>query len=439
MPPRLRQPVSLWQIVKTRGTNSLLLCDEALFDELFAARRLMGKPYFVISDPDGVRRVLVDNFENYHRHWLMRQPVKPGLGTGMLINDGALWRRHRALIGPLMDYRSVLPDVPTLSRCTTMLADYLAGLPPGECFDLGDVIGLSLGASLGRIFAGDEPAIDRMVFRMADFPGSRRFSDYLPWPERLRPRTHQIRREAQQWHPLLDRLIAERRRPGYDGGKDLLWRLVHARGVGGDALSDAEIRDEALTLALGGIHTTLRPICWLFYLLALYPWAETRLHEELETALSGRVPSAEELGRLGFLRQLVDETMRLYPPVPMMLRTAAGDDTVCGHRIPRGATVIVAPWLIHRHRQLWTDPDRFDPERFARGTAATRSRYAYLPFAVGLRACIAAPLAMLQILLAVTVLAQRFRFRLVPGHPIRPSGWTTLRPDGGIKVTIEPR
>jgi cytochrome P450 len=429
----------LWRIAQTRGTNSLLLCDEALFDELFVERRLLGRRYFIISDPDGVRRILIDNFENYHRHWLMRQPIEPGLGTGMLVNDGALWRRHRNLIGPLMDYRSVLPDVPALGWCTTMLADHLAGLPRGEGVDLGDMVGLLLGTSLGRVFAGDEHDIDRMVFRMADFPGSRRLTDYLPWPDRLRPRARKIRQEAQQWYPLLDRLIEERRRPDYDGGKDLLWRLVQARGIDGDTFSDAEIRDEALALALGGIHTTLRPICWLFYLIALYPEAEARLHDELDAALGRHLPTAEELGRLGFLRQLVDETMRLYPPVPMMLRTAADDDIVCGHRIPQGATVIVAPWVIHHHRRLWSDPERFDPERFARGNSAGRSRYAYLPFAVGPRACIAAPLAMMQILLAVAVLARRFRFRLVPGHPIRPSGWTTLRPEGGIKVTVEPR
>ena len=140
-----------------------------------------------------------------------------------------------------------------------------------------------------------------------------------------------------------------------------------------------------------------------------------------------------------YLRKVVDETMRLYPPVPVMLRTNAEADVLCGRAIPRGSTVVVAPWIIHRHRRLWRDPVNFDPERFAPEAIAARSRYAFLPFAVGPRACVAAPLAMMQMHVAVAILAQRFRFRLVPGHAVEPAGWTTLRPSHGVRVTVEPR
>ena len=131
--------------------------------------------------------------------------------------------------------------------------------------------------------------------------------------------------------------------------------------------------------------------------------------------------------------------MNRNPPVPVMLRTNAEADVLCGRAIPRGSTVVVAPWIIHRHRRLWRDPDSFDPERFAPEAIAVRSRYAFLPFAAGPRACIAAPLAMMQLQVAVAILAQRFRFRLVPGHAVEPAGWTTLRPRYGIRVTVEPR
>jgi cytochrome P450 len=199
------------------------------------------------------------------------------------------------------------------------------------------------------------------------------------------------------------------------------------------------VRDEALTLALGGILTTLRPMCWVWYLLSLHPWAEERLYAELDEVLGGRTPTPADLPKLSYLRKVLDETMRLYPPVPVMVRTAAADDVVCGRRVPRGSTIVVAPWVIHRHRKLWDDPDRFDPERFSPERIGSRSRYSYLPFAVGPRACIAAPLAMMQLQVAVAVLAQRFRFRIVPDHPVQPVGWTTLRPHRGIRVTVEPR
>jgi cytochrome P450 len=167
--------------------------------------------------------------------------------------------------------------------------------------------------------------------------------------------------------------FAERRNPHYAGGQDLLWRLVHARSKDGDRLSDAEIRDEALTLALGGIETTLRPMCWVWYLLAMHPGAEARLHAELDEMLDGRAPAVEDLAKLIYLRQVVDETMRLYPPVPVMLRTVAKDDAICGHPVRHGSTIVIAPWIIHRHRRLWRDPDCFDPERFAPDKIASRS------------------------------------------------------------------
>ena len=439
MPPRPARPLSTWQILKTRGTDSLALCDEGLFEELFAERRLLWHRVFVVSDPNGIRRVMIDNLENYRRHALMRRPVAPGLGTGTLINDGALWRRHRRLINPTLNYRATLPDVPMLVELTQLLAEQLAAVPRGQPINIGHLIAPLITVSLGHVFAGANPDIQPMLARIAKFPGRRRVTDFLPIPGWLRPRAHEIRAEARSWYPLLDRLIAERRRPDYAGGQDLLWRLAYARGADGDSLTDAELRDEALTVALGGIETTLRPMCWVWYLLALHPWAEARLHAELDAVLGGRAPQIEELARLLYLRKVVDETMRLYPPVPVMLRTNAEADVLCGRAIPRGSTVVVAPWIIHRHRRLWRDPDSFDPERFAPEAIAARSRYAFLPFAVGPRACVAAPLAMMQLHVAVAILAQRFRFRLVPGHAVEPAGWTTLRPNRGIRVTVEPR
>ena len=415
------------------------MCDESLFDELFAARSFLGHLVFIISEPAAIRRVLVDNLDNYHTHPLKKRPLAPGLGSGMLIASGAPWRRHRDLLNPILDYPSTLPDAPMLIHWTDVLADHLAALPPGTAIDIGQALSRLLTVTGGHVFAGEDPEIEPMLTRMAKFPGRRRLTDYLPIPNALRPRSYQIRAEAQQWYPLLDRLIAERRCPDYAGGQDLLWRLVHARTRHGDGFSDGEIRDEALTLALGSIETTLRPLCWVWYLLAMHPWAEARLHAELDAALGGRNPGLEDLRGLGYLRQVVDETMRLYPPVPVMLRKVVANDMLCGRKVRRGSTIVIAPWIVHRHRRLWSDPDRFDPGRFAPERTAARSRYSYLPFAVGPRTCIAAPLALMQIHIAVAMLAQRFRFRLVPGHPVVPTGWTTLRPHYGIRVTVESR
>jgi cytochrome P450 len=439
MPPRPAQPLSTWQIIRSGGTNSLALCDEGLFEELFVERRFLGRNVFVVCDSDGLRRVLIDNADNYHVHRLKRRQLEPGIRSGLLINNGALWRRHRTLLNPTLDHRAMLPDAPMIFRWTEVLADHLARWPRRQPLNIGHSLSTLLAVTGGEIFAGPEPEIQPMLVRMGKFPGVRRTTDYLPISDWLRWRSRQVRAEAQQWYPLLDRLIAERSDPDYAGTKDFIWRLVHTTARDGDRLSRQEIRDEALTLAVGAIETTLRPMCWLWYLLAMHPWAEARLHAEIDAVIGDRRPAVEDLPRLPYLRRLIDETMRLYPPVPVILRQAMADDSVCGRRVPRGSVIVIAPWIIHRHRRLWDDPDHFDPGRFLPENVGKRSRYAYMPFSVGPRTCIAAPMALMQVQIAAVVLARRFRFRLVPGHPVEPTGWNTLRPEHGIQMTIEPR
>jgi cytochrome P450 len=172
----------------------------------------------------------------------------------------------------------------------------------------------------------------------------------------------------------------------------------------------------------------------------MHPWAEERLHAELDEVLGDRAPTTDDLPRLVYLRKLIDETMRLYPPIPAMMRIAANDDEVCGRRIPRGALISILPWVVHRHRQLWTDPDHFDPERFSPEQSAARHRFAYIPFALGPHICIGASLAMMEMLTIVSILAQRFRFRLKPDREVSAvGGFLTLRVDGGLWMRAERR
>jgi cytochrome P450 len=140
-----------------------------------------------------------------------------------------------------------------------------------------------------------------------------------------------------------------------------------------------------------------------------------------------------------YVRKVIDETMRLYPPLPMMFRTTVADDEICGRRVPRKSLIAVLPWIVHRHRKLWDDPDRFDPERFSPEASAARSRYSYIPFAAGPRICIGATMALMEMVATVAVIARRLRFRVVPGQRIQPIAWTALRPEGGIRMTVERR
>jgi cytochrome P450 len=441
MPPRPARPLSSLQFMRVAQHNSLAACDDELFDELVVERRLFGRKLLIVSDPDGIRRITHDNLDNYPRLAWIRRVFEFASGSGMLHAEGEVWRRHRRLINPTLDHRAVLPDAPMLIEVAEEMARLLLALPAGQAIDLHDAFRHLVTLSAGHVFAGDDRAVDPMLADLGQYPGPYRMLDLLPTPDGLRrlDRWRKTRTEARRFAPLIDRLVAERQAAAYSGHRDLVWRLANAGDrAAGAGLSRAELHDEILTLAATSA-TTLRPLPWVWYLLATHPAAEATLHGELDRVLGDRPVEPGNLAGLVYLRQVLDETMRLYPPLPiMMMRRALADDVVAGRRVPRGSIVAIVPWVVHRHRKLWADPDRFDPGRFA-PAAAVRSRYAYLPFAVGPRVCVGASLAMLQLTSAVAVLARRLRFRLVPGRAIEPTAWTNIRPQGGLWMTIEPR
>jgi len=441
MPPRPARPLSTWQLLRVGFSNTLAACDETMFDELFVERRYVWGRLFVISDPDGIKRVLQDNVDNYPRIDAIRRVFAFGTGTGMLCAEGEVWRRHRRILNSTLDRRAVIADVPGLVALAEELVRRLDELPRGHELNIGEMFTHFQTRATGQVFAADDRAIDPMVLRMGHYPGEYGPFDFLTLPRWLRfiDRFRKSRREATALHPLLARMLTERRQPGYAGPQDLLWRLANARDrQTGESLSIEELEDEVLTLGSTSV-TSLQAYSWISYLLALHPWAEARVLAELDAVLGDRSPEAEDLGRLVYLRKVVDEAMRLYPPLPVMPRIATTDDVVCGRRIPRKSIVTVIPWVVHRHRKLWDDPDHFDPERFATEAVAARSRYAYLPFSVGPHVCIGATSALTEILITFAVLARRFRFRLAPGQRITPVAWTSLRPGRGIRMIIEER
>jgi cytochrome P450 len=438
MPPRPARRLSTPRLLRVALSNTLAACDAELFEKPIVERRYLWGRFFSISDPDGIRRVMQDNVDNYPRIEVLHRVFAFTAGTGMLAAEGELWRRHRRVLNPTLDHRAVLADVPVMVELSETLAEHLARLPAGQEIDIGAAFAHLVTAITGRAFAADDRAIDPVLYRLGQYPGKYSLFDFVPTPAFVR-RWRKSRGEIAEYVPLIDRLLAERRRPGYAGPQDLLWRIATARDrQTGARLNEAELRDEILTLGATSA-TPLRVFPWLWYLLAIHPEAEARLHRELDRVLGDRPPNEHDLPNLVYLRQIIDETLRLYPPAPTMLRSAVADDIVCGRRIPRKSIVGVFPWVVHRHRALWREPDSFDPDRFGPGQVGARSRYAYLPFAIGPHVCIGASLALVEITIAVAVLAQRFRFRLAPGQKVEPLAWTNLHPRGGIRMTLEPR
>jgi cytochrome P450 len=173
--------------------------------------------------------------------------------------------------------------------------------------------------------------------------------------------------------------------------------------------------------------------------LSQHPAEEAKLHAELDAVLGGRAPTHDDLAKLTYSRMVIEEAMRIYPAVPAIEREALSDDTVAGQHIPKGSTILIVPWVLHRHLKLWKDPGRFDPERFSAEQSAARPRFAYLPFGGGKRICIGAAFALAEATILLATLAQHYRLNLVPGHPVDPQALITLRPRHGMKMFLTPR
>jgi cytochrome P450 len=258
---------------------------------------------------------------------------------------------------------------------------------------------------------------------------------------RMRRRIAEVHDVFKELDAAVADLIADRKRLGDGAPQDLLSRLVAAQDeTSGVGLSAREVRDQVVTIFVAGHETTAVAMTWTWYLLSQHSADEARLHAEVDAVLGGRAPTREDLPNLAFTRMVLDEAMRLYPPAPgLSNRRAVAADTLCGQAIPKGAMIIVSPWVLHRHHALWERPERFEPERFSAARSVGRNRYGYIPFGGGPRVCIGMAMAMMEATIILASLAQRFRLELAPGAPIQLAPKITLRPKEPIKMILHKR
>ena len=257
---------------------------------------------------------------------------------------------------------------------------------------------------------------------------------WIPSPANLR-----ARRAARQLDTILFRIIRERRAEKSDKG-DLLSLLLHARDEGdGRGMNDQQVRDEAMTLFLAGHETTALTLSWVWYLMATHPDAEQRLWTELDQVLAGRTPTVDDWPKLKYTEWIALESMRLYPPAYVIGREAIADCVIGGYAVPRGTTMMLPQWVVQRDPRFFDEPDRFRPERWGEERIKTLPKFAYFPFGGGPRVCIGQQFAMMEMVLILATIAQKFRFRMQPGATVTPNPTFTLRPAAGIPGLIEPR
>jgi cytochrome P450 len=269
------------------------------------------------------------------------------------------------------------------------------------------------------------------MYRWATLPFAARFERFVP------ALTRRFNHARERLDATVYRMIRERRASGEDRG-DLLSMLILARDVDGDGnqMTDEQLRDEAMTLLLAGHETTANAMAWTCYLLSQNPAVVARLHAEVDQVLAGRRPGADDVPQLPYTRMVFAEAMRCYPPAWVIARRPVEDTPVGSHLLPAGALIFMSQWVTHHDDRYYPDPHRFDPERWTPEAVAARPRFSYYPFGGGSRVCIGEHFAWMEGVLILAALASRWRFDLVPGHPVIPQPLITLRPKHGIRMTV---
>jgi cytochrome P450 len=412
---------------------------------IWEARGMFGHQ-LLVSDPAGIKHVLLDNVANYPKTALDIRILSTAFGDGLLTSDGDKWRAHRRVMSPSFDHRSIAAYVPVITAAAAARVEAWDAMGENAEIDIAhDMVTLTLEVISRAMFSTDSDALqsrldDTLRKGIAELSFGLEHIAPVIGPFLMNRKLARVRANFEAVDAVMQKLIRGReKRAG--APKDLLDRLIATTdSETGFRMTDEEVRDEVIIIFLAGHETSALAATYVWYLLSLHPQEEAKLHAELDAELGGRLPTFDDLDRLTYTRMVIEEAMRLYPPAPGLTgRVAREADEICGHRVGKGMEIAILPWVVHRHRTLWDDPDRFDPERFSPGRSAARPRFAYLPFGGGPRICIGAQLAMTEVTLLVATMAQRYRLKLVPGQDIVLLHRVTLRPRNGIRMRLERR
>lgn len=441
VPRPLKRPPDLFAFLKGARTNPLTTWTEEHFRApILASDGVLGR-VTVLSDPAAIRHVLVDGAANYRKDDLQRRVLAPGLGNGLLTAEGEEWRRQRRAIASLFTPRTVAGFARPMSEAADRVVRRLRRRGDGRRVDAAlEMTRVTLDVLERTIFtaglARDPDALSHAITRYFEAIGPIDPLDVFGLPGWL-PRIGRVRaRPALRFFEEVVGELFEARKAllarGGEAPRDLLTLLLQARDPeSGAGLSDLEVKANIITFIGAGHETTANALSWSLYLLSQAPEARRRLEREVDAA-----SDPADMAAHPFARAVVEEAMRLYPPVPFMSRAAIADDRVAGYRIPRGSLVMIAPYVLHRHRTLWDEPDAFDPGRFLPERRGAIDRFAYLPFGAGPRVCVGAAFSLQEAVIVLAAICRAVRLDLEPGHDVVPVHRVTLRPGGGLPMRV---
>jgi enediyne biosynthesis protein E7 len=443
VPPGPPRRAALGILRKLRA-DRLGLMSEAVTEYGDAVRVAIGpKTLYIFNHPDHAKHVLADNAANYHKG-IGYTEAKRALGDGLLTSEGALWKEQRRTIQPVFQHKRIAAQADVIIDEALGLVERLrAHQGTGRPTDvLSEITGLTLGVlgstlldidlgafeSIGHSF---EAVQDQALFEM----------ETLGMVPRWLPLKGQraFRKARADLERITGILVEQRKANPSATGDDVLTRLLESTSKETDKrVADRRMRDELVTLLLAGHETTASTVGWTLNLVSQHPQVRQRLHEEAVEVYGDRRPAYADLTRLRYTNMVLQEAMRLFPPVWILPRRALAEDEVGGYHVPAGAEVLISPYTLHRHPRYWPDPLRFDPERFNPDVPSDRPRYAHLPFGAGPRFCVGNHLGMMEATFIISSLMRDLRLEKQPGFEVKPEPMMSLRLGGGLHMTVHP-
>jgi cytochrome P450 len=440
--------LGLVSLLRTLMRNPIECWAEEHFRKASVTVRLPLLNAVLVHETRAIRRVLLENAENYRKDSLQRRVLSAGLGEGLLSAEGSKWQMQRRTLAPLFAPRTVLDFAPAVLKAVAALCErWRLECGERELDVAAEMTRLTLDVLERTIFSdGLGRDVDEIRSAMGVYFNSiGRISplDLIGVPDFV-PRIGHLRVSStlRYFESAIDHIIETRRRrleDGPNGGpEDILTLLLKALDPDTSThMTAAEVRSNILTFVAAGHETTANALTWSLFLLSQSPEWRSRVEAEADNAICGPIDGM--LDRLAVTRAVVEEALRLYPPIAAISRVAMDTDELAGEPVRRGSLIVIAPYILHRHRLLWNHPEDFDPARFLGSARKEIDRFAYLPFGAGPRTCIGATFAMQEATLALATIAHHFRLELAPRHAVWPVLRVTLRPAGGLPVIARPR
>lgn len=447
-PERAARRRSLFELMIAFRHNMLSVFNINDFTRRIYSRRILFRNVIICNCPDLVQETFSVRHDAFQQKSAqMVHSLRPLIGDGLFISDRALWKQRRSAVAPIIHAKRVSGFAPIMSETIAEWSRQWAQHPNGSELDIiaemaeltAEIISRTVfGRKLGRdctseIVAGFKAFQERVdqvdVLSILGMP------DWVPRPYK----GFGIRKPLKRVHSVVDMVIDAHSR-GQSGDDDaMISQLFTTRTETGEPLSRRAIRNEAIVIFMAGHETTANTLAWAWLNLSQSPRVRQKLQDELTRVLGGRAPCFEDVTNLRYTRFIIEETLRLYPPVPMLARRALSSGSLEGHDYQKGSILLISPWLLHRNPDIWSEPDAFIPERFDPEISGKPAKYSYIPFAIGPRICPGLTFGLTEAILILASLAQTFTLDLKPGHQPEAISRLTLRAGDHLPMILTKR